>query len=178
MKYYISDLHIFHDNIIRLCNRPFSCMEEMISEIIKRWNETVSKDDEVYILGDMFFKQRTPQECYRILEKLNGKKYFIRGNHDKILKDEKLRSYFVWVKDIAEIEDNERRVVLFHYPMEDWNGKHRNSYHLFGHIHNNLSAIKGPIANRYNVSAEELNYTPHTLDQLILMNSCVKRGDA
>ena len=29
MNYYISDLHLFHENLIRFDNRPFKSMEEM-----------------------------------------------------------------------------------------------------------------------------------------------------
>lgn len=170
MKYYISDLHLFHDNILRICNRPFADMKEMIAEITYRWNKTVGPKDEVYILGDMFFKYQSIQDCYDIMANLNGTKYIIRGNHDKALQDRKLQSYFEWVKDIAEIEDNGRRVILCHYPMEDWNGRFRGSYHLYGHIHDNWYAIKNASDKRFNVSAEVLDYTPQTLDQLIQLN--------
>ena len=56
MIYYTSDLHLFHDNIIRLCNRPYKNVYEMNDDIVERWNNKVKPDDDVYILGDMFFK--------------------------------------------------------------------------------------------------------------------------
>ena len=56
MIYYISDLHIGHKNAIRFDERPFSGIDEMECEIIRRWNEKVSSDDDVYILGDVFYR--------------------------------------------------------------------------------------------------------------------------
>ena len=32
--------------------------------------------------------------------------------------------------------NNKKRIVLFHYPIIDWNGKYYGSIHLFGHTHN------------------------------------------
>ena len=46
MNYYTADTHFGHNNIIRLCNRPFSTIEEMDNTLIKNWNERVSNNDE------------------------------------------------------------------------------------------------------------------------------------
>lgn len=51
---YISDLHFGHFNIIRFDMRPFESTEEMDRELVKRWNDVVDKDDQVYVLGDIF----------------------------------------------------------------------------------------------------------------------------
>ena len=53
MNYYISDLHLFHEAAIRFDDRPFRDLEEMHTEIVKRWNEKVNNGDTVYILGDV-----------------------------------------------------------------------------------------------------------------------------
>lgn len=42
MKFYISDTHFFHFNIIRLCNRPYSSVEEMNEDMIAKWNMNVT----------------------------------------------------------------------------------------------------------------------------------------
>lgn len=52
-RYWTSDLHLGHVNIIRYCDRPFADVREMNDELIRRWNETVSSDDEVWVLGDV-----------------------------------------------------------------------------------------------------------------------------
>lgn len=55
MKYYISDLHIGHKNILSFDNRPFFDLEDMKQTIIRNWNSVVSAHDDVYVLGDMFW---------------------------------------------------------------------------------------------------------------------------
>ncbi len=53
MKFFvIADTHFGHTNIIKYCNRPFSCTEDMDEALIKNWNETVSNNDVVLHLGD------------------------------------------------------------------------------------------------------------------------------
>ena len=61
-KFYISDLHLGHNNIIRLDNRPFKNMTEMETTIINNWNSVVSDNDQVYILGDMFWNNDREQD--------------------------------------------------------------------------------------------------------------------
>lgn len=167
MNYYISDLHLGHANIIRLCNRPYSSIEEMDSDLIYRWNSTVNHDDDVYILGDLIYKSDNPEEY---LKQLIGKLHLIKGNHDTFLKNPVYRKYFESIDAYKEISDNGRRVVLFHYPMVEWNGFFRNSIHLYGHIHNSINAtseIMSKIPNCYNVGADLLGFTPKTLSEII-----------
>ena len=38
MNYYISDLHIGHENILRFDNRPFADVTEMNNKLIENWN--------------------------------------------------------------------------------------------------------------------------------------------
>ena len=52
----------------------------MNEELIKRWNERIGKNDEVYHLGD--FALSTSEEFIPIIERLNGVKYLIVGNHE------------------------------------------------------------------------------------------------
>ena len=89
MKEYVtSDLHFGHTNIIEYENRPFKDVEQMNNYLIEIWNEKVKVDDIVYILGD--FSWYNGIKTNEILEKLNGQKILIRGNHDSnFLKDNK-----------------------------------------------------------------------------------------
>ena len=56
MNYYIADTHFGHENIMRHCNRPFTSVDEQDEILIKNWNNTVGKNDTVYIIGDFCFK--------------------------------------------------------------------------------------------------------------------------
>lgn len=167
-NFYISDLHFFHKNIIRLTNRPYTTVEEMNGDLIKRWNSVVSSNDTVYILGDIAYKFPDVESLLEVLNQLEGHKILIKGNHDDCLQYKSIRDCFEKIENYMEIEDEGRKVVLFHYPMEDWNGKYKGAIHLFGHIHNNFSAIGGAIKNRINVSCETVDFIPQTLSQLLL----------
>ena len=55
MIFFTSDLHLGHENCIRLCNRPFSSIEEMDETLIENWNRKITGKDTVYILGDLIY---------------------------------------------------------------------------------------------------------------------------
>ena len=70
MIFFTSDLHLGHENCIRLCNRPFSSIEEMDEILIENWNHKVTGKDTVYILGDLIYRSQKPPEEY--LRRLRG----------------------------------------------------------------------------------------------------------
>ena len=96
---YISDLHFGHFNIIRFDMRPFESIEEMDRELVKRWNDVVDKDDQVYVLGDMFWKKA--DEAIPILKELKGNKFLVRGNHDRV-GDRNFDKCFARITDIQK----------------------------------------------------------------------------
>ena len=143
MRYYISGLHFWHRSLIsKMDHRPFESIEEMNEYMIAQWNSKVRNNDETVIIGDFgFMNGKTANE---ILDRLNGKKYLIIGNHDKYFLDDKEfdRTKFEWIKDYAELRDNKRTVVLSHYPLMCYNGQYRldeagnaKRYMLYGHVH-------------------------------------------
>ena len=168
--YYISDLHLGQENIIYMSHRPFSSVEEMDKTLIENWNSVVNDDDHVYILGDLIY--RAP-DVEKYLKQLKGHLHLIRGNHDRcITNNNRCRKYFDSIDDYLEIVDNGEHVVLFHYPIAEWNGYFRKtnpSIHLYGHIHNNknrTSDIMDTTPNCYNVGADILGFTPRTLNEI------------
>lgn len=76
-----SDPHFYHKNIIRLCDRPFKDLEEMHETLIRNYNQCVGPDDVCVWVGDCFFASGT--RARNIMERLNGKKILVLGNHDK-----------------------------------------------------------------------------------------------
>lgn len=168
--FYISDLHFGHDRVIEMENRPFKDMEDMIHKMTKWWNDEVTNEDIVYILGDMFYGSKLDYKA--IITSLNGRKVLIKGNHDNWLTSE-LEELFEEVTDYKIIIDNNRRVVLFHYPILDWAYKYHGSIHLHGHIHNGtnneeyfiLKSLKN-MTNIFNISCEVLDYKPRQLSYI------------
>lgn len=133
--FYIADTHFGHENVIKFDGRPFPNIEEMETELIKRWNETVNKKDYVYILGDFIWKDRNKWETLPKL--LNGKKILIVGNHDLRQFTPEIQENFLDIQKTMEIKDSGRRVILCHYPMPFYRADYNeNMYHLYGHVHN------------------------------------------
>lgn len=173
MIFYTSDTHFCHKNIISLNNRPFKDIDDMNESLILNWNKKVQKNDIVYILGDVGFpkNKQDVQNIINIIKRLNGKKYLVAGNHDwKLIKEPEFVKEFEKIEPYIEISDCERKVVMFHYPIEEWNGFYRESIHLYGHVHNNENNLAN-IKNRYNVGVDVNNYEPVTLKELLDKNN-------
>lgn len=146
MILFTSDLHLGHRNIIRLCNRPFSSVEEMDAALIENWNTKVHQNDVVYILGDLLFRNERPPEEY--LRQLKGKKHLITGNHDRDwVRKCDLTQFFESVNRLDFISDGKRQMALCHFPMMTWPHVTR-SYMVFGHIHANTDAEYWPLIAR------------------------------
>ena len=183
MIFYIADLHFGHKNILGYDKRPFDNTEQMDEEIIRRWNERVSDDDTVYVIGDAFF--RGEEKCLAIMKRLNGHKRLIRGNHDR--NNGKLLKLWESVSEYEEIRDGEYLVVLSHYPMLFYNHQHDGAVMLYGHVHNSpewalvekwkqeLLNIGIP-ARIINVGCmmKYMDYAPRTLDELLAADPALK----
>lgn len=148
MRYYISDLHFYHQSMLtRMDNRGFASIEEMHEYMIEKWNHKVRQNDEVVILGD--FSIGKGAETNAILEKLHGRKMLIQGNHDKFLECRRFdKSHFEWIEPYKELNDNNRKVILCHYPVFCYNGQYRlnadgqpKAYMLYGHVHNTYDEL-------------------------------------
>lgn len=127
-----SDMHFGHFNIISYCSRPFSSVEEMNQKLIKRWNNTVSKNDKVYVLGDVGFG--SAKVLKPIIQQLNGYKVLIYGNHDKRTQARRWFDYgFNEVSKLPIIYEG--FVIMSHHPL----GFLGNTpfVNLYGHVHNN-----------------------------------------
>lgn len=169
MIYFTSDLHFGHYNIIAHCNRPFQSIDHMNSVLIQNWNQKVTDRDDVYILGD--FTMEDAATAHRFFSVLNGKKYLIRGNHDKFT--EKFEQYaedIVWIKDYHVLKYEKKKFILFHYPILEWESYGKGSIHLYGHIHNNIQSlerVKVLDKNAYNVGVDVNGYAPISIDEVI-----------
>lgn len=171
MIFYTADLHLYHWNVIRMCNRPFENLEIMHQVISENWNRVVTEKDEVYIIGDVCLNFNEQTELY--LKNLHGKKHLIIGNHDRgFLKKERFRNLFESINNYLTIRDENRKVILFHYPILEWDGYFRNTYHVYGHIHNsnnfaNQILTQEQFKNAFNAGVDVNNFTPKTLTEFI-----------
>jgi calcineurin-like phosphoesterase family protein len=139
-----SDLHFGHKNIMRFCPATrghFPDTDVMREAMIAEWNATVAPEDLVYLLGDVAFLPAA--EAVRIMRRLNGRKILIEGNHDrKLLNDPVFRSCFESVHNYLRLNYNGQLVILFHYPIAEFDQMHRGAVHLHGHLHGNPSGLE------------------------------------
>lgn len=159
----ISDTHFGHKNIVKYCNRPMNHN----AIIHDNWVNRITQEDTVFHLGDLAVWYG-PEEQYWLeaAEDLPGKKYMLRGNHDK-LKDEKYAEwgYIVIPEFIQEIGG--QRVLFSHFPdetrIDEWD------VNIHGHIHNkDLEPRLAATGRRYiNVSIEMMDYKPVQLKEIL-----------
>lgn len=192
--YVISDTHFFHNNIVKFCDRHEqidrllerdpSYYERLGAKVVDhnvymvdRWNEVVGHDDIVLHLGDVALWRGDGIARYQasIQPRLNGKKYLIPGNHDRddidwmaLGFEEVLKPFFINYKGYE--------VSFDHYPLPAGVlHPERKQVHIHGHIHNNGYPKFGAVGQdvgrtspmQVNVSVEEIDYTPQSLDSLL-----------
>lgn len=135
MFYYTSDLHFGHKNVLKFDDRPFSDVDEMDRCLIESWNNRVREEDTVYILGDFCYRSSRTAKWY--LQQLKGQKILIIGNHDgPTLQDSESMKYFEDFRPMMHVTDGNKQICLCHFPIAEWNGFYRGSWHIYGHIHN------------------------------------------
>lgn len=161
MIWFSSDFHFGHANVIKHCNRPFSSVEEMNEALVDNWNSRVSKTDEAWILGDFSFLPI--DETLSILNRMNGVKHFVKGNHDRVLKG--YEHVFQSFQDYRELKWNKKKYILSHYPFFSWNGAHRGSVHLHGHCHGTVNWANED-TTRLDVGVDVHNYTPISIEEV------------
>lgn len=151
MRYFlIADPHFGHEKIIQYCDRPFANTEEMHKTIIRNWNNTVKKEDTVFVLGDYAFGRELART---ITPKLNGKKILIKGNHDRypnrFYRDcgfDEVSAYPILFKFC----------LLSHEPLQL--SETTPYFNFYGHVHNDNKYVDNETSKC--VSVERINYTP------------------
>lgn len=179
-----SDHHFNHARIIEFCDRPYTSLWHMNSDMVARHNAVVAPDDVFIALGDL--AMGAFDEALSFAAQLNGIKYLIPGNHDRT------SSAFNSGKDAHRyrhryedagfhllpeagvfIHLGGRRVNLSHYPHT---GDHterdrhvalrpRDTGHplLHGHIHQ----TRRTDGRMFNVGVDVNSFTPVTEEQIL-----------
>lgn len=131
MKFFIiSDTHFGHENVIKYCNRPFANAKEMDEAMIKNWNEVVSNKDTVIHLGD--FGLGSKEYIKSILQRLNGRKILIKGNHDNWTDEWYREAGFAYVSKFPIVWND--IYILSHSPLPPLADK-LPFFQYYGHIH-------------------------------------------
>lgn len=169
MIYFTSDLHIGHDKEFIWKPRGFTSIEEHDKEILKNWNKVVKPEDEVYILGDLAMSGNE-KEWNSVFYNLNGKIYFLQGNHDTSNKINKYEcNYYMTYLGFACMfrYSKTRNFYLSHYPtiMGNFEEKHF-LWNLSGHTHNKNPFQYGEY-KIYNVALDAHNNTPVSIETIV-----------
>ena len=166
----VSDTHFGHAGVCRFLRndgtklRPWDDPVEMDEEMVKRWNETVRPKDKVYHLGDVVINRR----ALKTLERLNGEKVLIKGNHDIF----KLEDYTPYFKDIRGYHVM-NGMILSHIPVHE-ESLARFGTNIHGHLHYNRVKVfnidkdEEVIDPRYHcVCVEHTDYRPILFEDVI-----------
>lgn len=175
----VSDTHFGHAGVCRFTRndgvtklRPWDDPAEMDEAMVKAWNDRVGPKDKVYHCGDVVINRR----ALPILDRLNGDKVLIRGNHD-IFRDDEYRKYFRELRAYHVMNG----LILSHIPIHPESlGRFGCSIH--GHLHANrvmkpigVDPTTGKILygdeidpRYYNVSVEQLpDFAPMLFEDVL-----------
>jgi calcineurin-like phosphoesterase family protein len=146
MKTWItSDLHFGHSRIMTFCPetraRFRGDVKYMTEAMIDEWNSRVELGDLIYILGDVAFCSGS--DAAKILNRLNGDKILVEGNHDrKNLKDVSFQKAFKEIHKYLDINYAGHKIVMFHFPILEWDQMHRGALQFHGHLHGSVTNME------------------------------------
>jgi calcineurin-like phosphoesterase family protein len=158
--FFISDTHFGHKNIIKFKKengemlRDFNSIEEMNEKMIENWNKVVSNQDKVIHCGDVAFGKDALKLCHR----LKGIKYLVMGNHDNMDMNEYAK-IFVKIFGIKYIGRN--IAICSHAPLHSLSMRSF-AVNIHGHLHDKRIMER----EYFNVSVEQINYTPIELEEI------------
>lgn len=136
-----SDLHFGHNKDFLYGPRGFDSIEKHDEAIIQNWNNLVSWDDEVWLLGDCMLNDN--EGGCRKLNRLAGKIYIITGNHDSATRIQmyaNIRPTILVMGLACILKYQNYRFYLSHYPTLTSNYDNdkplkRRLINLCGHSH-------------------------------------------
>jgi len=195
-----SDWHLFHDNILKFCDRPFKDMEHMVRVFINNYNATVPEDGVCYFVGD---HGRGFDQIKEVMDQLNGTKVLVLGNHDVNMNAAYRMGFDVVVNGLILWLAN-RQVTVTHCPLKDtyredtskmskqypnWFGEDRKKFqkyiipnwgqaHLHGHIHSPNKGQSVPeLGNQKDIGVDCNNYFPVSFKKLESWVAKLPKGD-
>jgi len=181
--FFTADPHFGDEDIIEFTDRPFKNIDDMNRTLISNWNSRISNDDHVYIVGDLFYGGRNAagqDDAISIIKKLNGILHLIAGNHDiPYLKNTDYHYLFADVDHLRYLSHDGKDIFLCHYPLAEWSGYFRGSWHIYGHIHNQKNPAFLHMKNlehALNAGVDVCNYMPVTFQELVTFNKAFQSG--
>ena len=172
MIYFTSDLHFCHDKDFLYTPRGFDNIDDMNQAILENWNNLITDEDEVYVLGDLVLTDT--DKGLEFIKQLKGHIHVIRGNHDT---DTKVNRYIYECQNIEsvdyalEIKYKKAYFYLSHYPTitanyDDDKPWAKNLINLYGHTHQETN-FYNDCPYIYHVGLDSHNNIPVSIDKII-----------
>ena len=159
-----SNLQLGRPGAIKKYNRDFANVDEMTDALISKWNETVTKDDTVYHLGNFAWDPKTAQDA---LLRLNGNIKLCPGEHDQAIEHLDAKNMFrpgcEIIKCIEESPKNE--CALSYWPMAYWPNKRKKWFSVIGYPAKQFKS--DPKKRIINVSTDLWGHKPQELSKVI-----------
>ncbi len=173
MIYITADLHFCHDKEFLYGPRGFTSCADMNEAIVKNWNEIITPEDDVYVLGDLMLKDDNLGLYY--WDKLVGKKHVILGNHDT---DTRIELYKDCHDTVVEgfalrMKYGQNTFFLSHYPTlvgdnhEEGKPLKNCVINLCGHVHTKDKFYDWDKGLIYHVELDAHDNKPVSLEQII-----------
>jgi len=167
-----ADTHFGHDDALRIFARPFATADAMDDALIAGINEVVGAKDLLIHLGDFTGPREWSAVEFRRVAALRDRIackriVLVRGNHDPA-GEKRFDGLFEAVEDIVSargIAGVDERIVMFHYPIDQWQGRPNGGFHLHGHVHGHGATLARRCDVGVDVAASQLR--PRALDELI-----------
>lgn len=173
MIYLTSDFHFNHDREFIYKPRACESVHEMNGILITNFNEIVSDDDDVYILGDLMLGGPDKlNDGLNMLVALNGKLHLVRGNHDT---DKRWAAYSMLPNVVEQSNAIYLKYKGFHFYMSHYptftanlekESLKRCTINLYGHTHQQ-SNFYNDIPFMYHVGVDSHNNCPVSIDEAI-----------
>lgn len=175
-RFWTSDLHFQHGNMLKYCNRPFKSVDRMDEVLIKNINSRAhNKKDVVIHLGDFMcygsergnYFGKKKESFY--LDQIIPRFINIEGNHDS-------NNGVLSIADEIITQVGPYKVSASHHPSMV-NPKNKLPIHLCGHVHGLWKYYfdkKNNILN-INVGVDVWNYQLVSDNELINFISKIKR---
>ncbi len=170
--FFTSDTHFFHDGIIRHADRPFADVGQMNEALICNWNRVVPRNGIVFHLGD--FCMGEEEQWNEVLDRLKGEIYLVFGNHDRRMLQHPVMRRFAAMDNEMQVMVGGQELIMNHYPMLVFGGRHTKVWQLFGHVHTipEGSRILSPdrmdmlLPTQYDVGVDNNMFTPVSFEKL------------
>ncbi|WP_112661686.1 metallophosphoesterase family protein [Microvirga flavescens] len=160
--FFTSDTHFGDPRVLTKDHRPFRTIPEHDEALVARWNGTVSPTDTVWHLGD-FALHVSAERIGELLGNLRGKKHLVTGNNDG--PDTLAAKGWASVQAYAELDVDDKHLVLCHYAFRTWKNNSKGWLDLHGHSHGRLSHL----THQYDVGVDVWDFRPVTLETILTM---------